>query len=86
LEVFKFGVYVFLPVLVLFHYGKPEWYAQNVLPYKERFWPTDARVQRTFPTDQSALKEKLAEIKEQKLKRKEERRQSQAEGTSVWPS
>lgn len=34
LEVVKFGIYVFFPILVLFHYGKPEWYAQNVLPVR----------------------------------------------------
>lgn len=32
LEVFKFSVYVFFPVVMLLHYGNPEWYARNVLP------------------------------------------------------
>lgn len=32
LEVFKFSTYVFLPILVMAHYGNPEWYAKNVLP------------------------------------------------------
>ena len=32
LEVFKFAVYVFFPVLVFLHYGDPEWYQTNVMP------------------------------------------------------
>jgi hypothetical protein len=32
LEVFKFAVYVFFPVLVFLHYGDPEWYQSNVIP------------------------------------------------------
>ncbi len=32
LEVFKFAMYVSLPLLVMMHYGNPEWYAKNVLP------------------------------------------------------
>ncbi len=32
LEVFKFSVYVFFPVVMLLYYGNPDWYARNVLP------------------------------------------------------
>ncbi|KAJ8454429.1 hypothetical protein ONZ51_g13029 [Trametes cubensis] len=35
LEVFKFAVYVFFPVVMLVHYGNPDWYAKNVLPVCE---------------------------------------------------
>jgi len=34
LEVFKFAVYVFFPVLVFLHYGDPEWYQTNVIPVR----------------------------------------------------
>ena len=34
LEVFKFSVYVFFPVVMLLYYGNPEWYAKNVLPVR----------------------------------------------------
>ena len=37
LEVFKFATYVFLPLLVMAHYGNPEWYAKNVLPVSPSF-------------------------------------------------
>ena len=32
LEVFKFGLYVFFPVLMLLKYGDSEWYQNNVIP------------------------------------------------------
>ena len=32
LEVFKFGLYVFFPVLMLLKYGDSEWYQKNVIP------------------------------------------------------
>ena len=32
LEVFKFGVYVFFPVLMLLRYGDSEWYQNHVIP------------------------------------------------------
>ena len=34
LEVFKFAVYVFFPVLMLVYYGDPDWYSRNVLPVR----------------------------------------------------
>ena len=34
LEIFKFGLYVFFPVAIMFHYGKPEWYEKHVLPVR----------------------------------------------------
>jgi protein PET100, fungi type len=37
LEVFKFAVYVFFPVLVFLHYGDPEWYRKNVIPVRTSF-------------------------------------------------
>lgn len=39
LEVFKFSVYVFFPVVMLLHYGNPDWYAKNVLPVCIRCLP-----------------------------------------------
>lgn len=32
LEVFKFGLYLFVPVFALLHFGDPDWYHHNVLP------------------------------------------------------
>jgi protein PET100 len=32
LEVFKFGLYLFVPIVALLHFGDPEWYHTHVLP------------------------------------------------------
>lgn len=32
LELFKFALYLTLPIATMVHYGKPEWYTRNVLP------------------------------------------------------
>jgi protein PET100 len=32
LEVFKFGLYLFVPVFTLLHFGDPDWYHNHVLP------------------------------------------------------
>jgi protein PET100, fungi type len=32
LEVFKFGLYLFVPVFALLHFGDPNWYHNHVLP------------------------------------------------------
>lgn len=33
-EIFKFGLYVFFPIAIMFHYGNPEWYEKHVLPVR----------------------------------------------------
>ena len=40
LEVFKFGLYLFVPVLALLHFGDPQWYHDNVLPVRFRLAPS----------------------------------------------
>ncbi|TFK55278.1 hypothetical protein OE88DRAFT_1732529 [Heliocybe sulcata] len=81
LEVFKFAIYMFVPVAALMHYGDPDWYNRNVLPYKERLFPEDkGRVH--IPTDQTAVREELARIRAQKLARKLEREQAEAAAQS----
>lgn len=32
LEVFKFGLYLFVPVFALLHFGDPQWYHNHVRP------------------------------------------------------
>ncbi|CDO70690.1 hypothetical protein BN946_scf184798.g5 [Trametes cinnabarina] len=73
LEVFKFGVYVFFPVVMLLHYGNPDWYAKNVLPYKEKIFPPEHRLVTKLPTDSTTLKEELAKIRARNLERKAQR-------------
>ncbi|ETW85555.1 hypothetical protein HETIRDRAFT_470622 [Heterobasidion irregulare TC 32-1] len=81
LEVFKFAVYVFFPVLVFLHYGDPEWYNSNVLPYKERIFPSEEKTTRNLPTHHLTVREELERIKAQKAARRVQR--DRAEGRVV---
>ncbi|KAJ3890308.1 hypothetical protein GG344DRAFT_49818 [Lentinula edodes] len=78
LEVFKFSLYLFIPICALLHFGDPQWYRNTVLPYKEQLFPPEQRLlQATYncytqqlPTDQSSLREELARIKGERLARR----------------
>jgi protein PET100 len=41
LELFKFSLYLFFPLAIMVHYGDPQWYHDNVLPFRDRFWPEE---------------------------------------------
>jgi len=75
LEVFKFAVYVFFPVLVFLHYGDPEWYQTNVIPYKERIFPSEERTERSsnIPANHAAVRQELERIKAEKAARRTQR-------------
>ncbi|KAF8559490.1 hypothetical protein OG21DRAFT_1402079 [Imleria badia] len=73
LEVFKFGLYLFVPVFALLHFGDPQWYHDNVLPYKERLFPRVDETNRRLLTDQEAIRSELARIKAEKLARRLQR-------------
>ncbi|KAH8117163.1 hypothetical protein DFH11DRAFT_1573492 [Phellopilus nigrolimitatus] len=70
LEFFRFAMYLSMPIAAMIHYGKPEWYAQNVLPYKDRIFPPLEQTNRDLPVDQAALKEELARIMHDKRVRR----------------
>ncbi|OBZ75684.1 hypothetical protein A0H81_04578 [Grifola frondosa] len=72
MEVFKFGFYVFFPVVMMLHFGDPDWYARHVLPYKDRIFPPDQRLVTELPTNHNTLREELAKIKARKLERRAE--------------
>ncbi|KAF9792427.1 hypothetical protein BJ322DRAFT_1102935 [Thelephora terrestris] len=78
LEVFKFGLYVFFPVLMLLKYGDSDWYQKNVIPYRNKVFPPEEKTVRILPADHSKLKEELDRIKAEKLQRKLERERKQA--------
>ncbi|KAI0033235.1 hypothetical protein K488DRAFT_11176, partial [Vararia minispora EC-137] len=61
LEVFKFGVYVFFPVLMFWHFGDPTWYDRNVLPYKEKLFPPEHKTVRHLPTDKASIQARIQE-------------------------
>lgn len=70
LEVFKFAVYVFFPVLVFLRYGDPDWYSTNVLPYKDRIFPSEEKTTRNLPTNHLSVREELERIKAEKASRR----------------
>ncbi len=35
LEIFKFSLYLFIPIAALVHFGDPDWYRANVLPVSQ---------------------------------------------------
>ncbi|KAI0060884.1 hypothetical protein BV25DRAFT_1827448 [Artomyces pyxidatus] len=70
LEVFKFAVYVFFPVIAFLHYGDPQWYHNNVLPYKDRLFPAEEKTARDLPTNHASVREELERIKKQKAARR----------------
>ncbi|KAI0312734.1 hypothetical protein OF83DRAFT_1176357 [Amylostereum chailletii] len=78
LEVFKFALYVFFPVVVFMHYGDPDWYNANVLPYKDKIFPPEDRTTRSLPTSQSSVREELERIKAAKAARRAERERAEA--------
>ncbi|KAF9228024.1 hypothetical protein BS17DRAFT_806276 [Gyrodon lividus] len=87
LEVFKFGLYLFVPVFALLHFGDPQWYHDNVLPYKDHLFGPADQTHRRLPTDQEAVRSELARIKAEKLARRMEREEeTQAEASSAQTS
>ncbi|KAJ4488201.1 hypothetical protein J3R30DRAFT_3654507 [Lentinula aciculospora] len=70
LEVFKFSLYLFIPICALVHFGDPQWYRNTVLPYKEQLFPPEQRLLQQLPTDQKSLREELARIKTERLARR----------------
>ncbi|EGO03867.1 hypothetical protein SERLA73DRAFT_175553 [Serpula lacrymans var. lacrymans S7.3] len=78
LEVFKFGLYLFVPIVALLHFGDPKWYHNHVLPYKDHLFPPMERTNARIPTDQIAVREELARIKAEKLARRVERERLQS--------
>ncbi|KAF8136269.1 hypothetical protein EV363DRAFT_1210969 [Boletus edulis] len=87
LEVFKFGLYLFVPVFALLHFGDPQWYHDNVLPYKERLFPRVDETNRHLLTDQEAIRSELARIKAGKLARRLQReKETQEQVPPAQPS
>ncbi|KAG8217431.1 hypothetical protein J3R82DRAFT_5573 [Butyriboletus roseoflavus] len=87
LEIFKFGLYLFVPVFALLHFGDPQWYHDNVLPYKERLFPRVDETNRRLLSDQEAIRNELARIKAEKLARRMQREKEALEQVpSAQPS
>ncbi|KWU41738.1 hypothetical protein RHOSPDRAFT_11659, partial [Rhodotorula sp. JG-1b] len=69
LELFKFSLYVFLPVYAMLHYGDPEWYEKWIGPLRSDFRKDDTK-QMEPPKDTSELKAELDRLRQDRLARK----------------
>ncbi|QRW15951.1 hypothetical protein RhiXN_03952 [Rhizoctonia solani] len=69
LEVFKFGVYLFIPIFTMFYYASPEWYNKHVLPARDRFWPPEDKTNKP-PTNPTDLHAELARLRAERLARR----------------
>ncbi|KAF5358198.1 hypothetical protein D9756_001876 [Leucocoprinus leucothites] len=70
LEVFKFSLYLFVPIAALVHFGDPEWYRKHVVPYRDRLFPGPERTSQNIPKETAAIREELARIKAERLARR----------------
>jgi len=70
LEVFKFSLYLFVPIFALVHFGDPEWYRQHVVPYRNKLFPPLERTNQNIPKETAAIREELARIKAERLTRR----------------
>ncbi|KAF9448366.1 hypothetical protein P691DRAFT_669590 [Macrolepiota fuliginosa MF-IS2] len=70
LEVFKFSLYLFVPIAALVHFGDPEWYRKHVVPYRDRLFPSAERTDQYIPKETAAIREELARIKAERLARR----------------
>ncbi|KAF8627891.1 hypothetical protein AX15_004188 [Amanita polypyramis BW_CC] len=67
LEIFKFSLYLFVPIAALVHFGDPEWYRRHVLPYRDRLFPPAERTIQSLPTDSHGVRAELERIKAERL-------------------
>ncbi|KAF8803529.1 hypothetical protein BYT27DRAFT_7144825 [Phlegmacium glaucopus] len=73
LEIFKFTLYLFVPLAALIHFGDPEWYRTTVVPYRDKLFPALDRTNQRIPKDQSGVREELARIKAERLLKQAQR-------------
>ncbi|KAK4053189.1 hypothetical protein OIV83_001924 [Microbotryomycetes sp. JL201] len=70
LELFKFALYVFVPIAAMIHYGDPDWYERHVGPLREWYRRDDLR-QVAPPQTTDELKAELDRLRDQRLARKQ---------------
>jgi protein PET100 len=80
LEIFKFGLYLFVPIWAMLQFGDPDWYRAHVTPYREKLFPSDDRTNQMIPTDQAGVKEEIARFRAEKAARRKEREDEDTKG------
>ncbi|KAF7295124.1 hypothetical protein MIND_01050900 [Mycena indigotica] len=78
-EVFKFAVYLFVPLFSLVYFGDPAWYHKHVAPYRDKLLPPIEKTVRDLPFEQSRVREELERIKQER-RDKTERRKNEDSG------
>ncbi|KAJ7273477.1 hypothetical protein B0H12DRAFT_1007614 [Mycena haematopus] len=72
LEVFKFAVYLFVPIFSLVYFGDPAWYNAHVVPYRNKLLPPlEKTVRQELPFEQHRVREELERIKNERLDRRD---------------
>ncbi|KAF9978680.1 hypothetical protein BGZ73_001035 [Actinomortierella ambigua] len=75
LEVFKFGIYILIPVGFMTYFGAPEFYDKHVKQF--RFWPAAEEVNTRVGTDRKELMYELERLKQERLARRAAREAAQ---------
>ncbi|KAJ7285612.1 hypothetical protein C8J57DRAFT_1051447 [Mycena rebaudengoi] len=71
LEVFKFAVYLFVPIVSLVYFGDPAWYHSHVVPYRDKLFPPLEKTVREIPFEQHRVREELERIKNERLEKRD---------------
>ncbi|KAG0358465.1 hypothetical protein BG005_002307 [Podila minutissima] len=80
LEVFKFGVYIFTPVMFMVYFGAPEFYDKHVR--NSKFWPAQEVVNTRTGIDRQEMLYEVERLKQERLARKAAR-EALSEGKNV---
>jgi len=74
LEILKFSVYVFFPIVMMMHYGNPDWYEKHVKPSVDGF--TRRKLRDTappIPKTRDELNVVLDAFKQERIAKRERR-------------
>ncbi|TFK26409.1 hypothetical protein FA15DRAFT_667500 [Coprinopsis marcescibilis] len=77
LEIFKFSLYLFVPIAAFVHFGDPEWYKEHVIPYRNKLFPPPDRTVQNIPTDSVAIRQELERIKAERMARRAAREEQE---------
>ncbi|OAV94144.1 hypothetical protein PTTG_04311 [Puccinia triticina 1-1 BBBD Race 1] len=82
LELAKFGMYVFFPILVMVHYGDPDWYHKYVLPDRSQFLKLD-KMAPSPPRNRSELQQELEHFRNLREERKQKQHYISSSSTDL---
>ncbi|KAI8056619.1 hypothetical protein BDF22DRAFT_740119 [Syncephalis plumigaleata] len=78
LEIFKFGVYVFFPIMFMTWIGTPEWYDRHVERLRTSFNPP-AELCNKPPTTREGVREQVERLNAERQARRQQRQQQEQE-------